>query len=122
MKKEITGFDLMATDKSGAELLRAYRETETASFFYKWELLEAIEEFTYDNHEGYGLTFDVFLNDSGKYIVFHLFKPKEFSREFIKRFCREFKVTFEGVTREVTSDLEGYENIGLVTYLFEIIK
>ena len=108
--------------KTGAELLRAYRETETASFFYKWELLEAIEKFTYDFHDAYGLVFDVFLNNSGKYIVFHLYNPKEFSREFIKSFCKEFKVTFESVVREIHSDYEGFEHLGLVTYLFEIIK
>lgn len=108
--------------KKGADLLRAYRETEAASSRYKWELLEAIEQFTADSCEDYNMAFDVFLNDGGKYIVFHLHHPREFSDDFIKSFCREFKVTFESVTREVTKDYEGYTHTGLVTYLFEIIK
>ena len=117
---------LYVKGKKGADLLRAYRETETASFHYKWELIENIEKFTHDNIDDYGLTFDVFLNDSGKYIVFHLYSipsvHARFSDEFIKRFCKEFQVTFESVTREISTDYEGYEHEGLVTYLFEIIK
>ena len=108
--------------KKGAELLRCYREADIARFRYKHELLEAIEKFTHDFYDDYNMAFDVFLNNSGKYIVFHLYNPKEFSEDFIKSFCREYKVTFESVTVEMVKDYEGYEHQGLVTYLFEIIK
>lgn len=107
---------------TGAELLRKYRETETSSFRYKWELLEEIERFVHEFYDDYNIVFDLFLNDSGKYIVFHLHNPKKFSAEFIKIFCKKYMVTFESVTREISTDYEGYEHEGLVTYLFEIIK
>ncbi|MBQ6219958.1 MAG: hypothetical protein IJH63_00685 [Methanobrevibacter sp.] len=109
-------------DYSGAELLRMYRESEINSFLYKHDLTDEIEEFTHGFYDDYNVTFDVFLNDSGKYIVFHLYNPKEFSDEFVDRFCEKYKVTFEGVTREIHEDYEGNKSIGLVTYLFEIIK
>ena len=67
---------------------------------------------------------DLFLNDSGKYIVFHVHNPErfKFTDEFIKEFCREYKVTFEGITKELHEDYEGNTQEQLYTYVFEIIK
>lgn len=109
--------------KKSAQLLKEYRETEIQSFLLKHELTQRIENFTYDSYEDYHIAFEVFLNDSGKYIVFRLYDPKRFSDEFVKNFCKEFNVTLVSITREVTTyeDLT-YEHTGLVTYLFEIIK
>lgn len=110
--------------KNGAELLRAYREYDINRFVAQQELIEQIEDFVYKIHEDYNLSFDLFLNDSGKYIVFHVHNPErfKFTEEFIKEFCREYKVTFEGITKEIHEDYEGNAQEQLYTYVFEIIK
>ena len=112
----------MDGEKTGAELLRAYRDSEIASFLYKSKLLEEIEKFVYDFHEFIHGAFFVFLNDNGKYIIINNYNQMEFSEEFIKQFCDKYQVTYEGVTREMHEDYEGNEYIGMLTYLFEIIK
>lgn len=108
----------------GAALLRKYREYDIKSFQYYHQLIDEMEDFVYRIHDDYDLCFDMFLNDSGKYIIFHIHNPErfKFSDKFIKEFCREYKLTFEGITREVHTDYEGYEQEQLYTYVFEIIK
>ena len=112
----------MKTEKTGAELLRAYRNSEIASFLYKQKLIDEIEQFTYDFHDFVNNAFFVFLNDSGKYIIFNSYNRMGFSEEFIKQICDRYEVTYEGVTREIHEDCEGNESIGVLTYMFEIIE
>lgn len=109
-------------DYTGAELLKKYRATEIKSFLYKHYLLSEIEDFTMSFHDFPINTFFVFLNDSGKYIVFNNYNKMEFSDEFIRSFCRKYNVSYEGLTREIHEDDEGNKSMGMITYIFEIIK
>lgn len=102
--------------------MRKYRETEIKSFLYKHDLLSEIEDFTMSFQDFPNNTFFVFINDSGKYIVFNNYNKMEFSDEFIRSFCRKYNVSYEGLTREIHEDDEGNKSMGMITYIFEIIK
>ena len=108
---------------SSSELLRKYREAKVQSFHLERLILDELESFFADLENRPESYYDIFLNDSGKYIVVDDYSRREpLSNDILSKICRKYNVTFEGVTKEVHTDYEGYESIGKVTYLFELIK
>lgn len=108
---------------SSSELLRKYREARIQSFHLERLILDELESFFYDLENRPESYYDIFLNDNGKYIVIDDYSRREpLSNDIISRICRKYDVTFESVTKQVTTDYEGYESIDKVTYLFELIK
>lgn len=106
----------------GAELLREYRDTDAKRFYLEQKLQEEIEDYIYSSVD-YTIDLNVFFNDRGKYIIIESWGRRFFfNDELITRFCEKYKVTYEGVTREIHTDYEGNESLGKITYLFEIIK
>jgi len=108
---------------SSSDLLREYREATVKSFRLERLLIEELENFFADLENRPESYYDIFLNDSGKYIVVDDYSRREpLNQDILSRICRKYNVTFEGVTKEVHTDYEGYETIQKVTYLFELIK
>ena len=109
-------------DKTGGELLREYRDYTIRRFRLEEKLKNEIEDFIY-SYIDYPLDLIVFFNDAGKYIIIESWSRQTFfTDEMITTFCAKYKVTYEGCTKEVHTDYEGYESLGKITYLFEIIK
>ena len=54
---------------TGAELLRKYREAETSSFRYKWELLDEIERFVHDFYDDYNIVFRPYIKCGRRYMT-----------------------------------------------------
>lgn len=109
-------------EKTGAALLREYRDYEVRKFHLEKKLEEEIENFIYSFID-YPLDLLVFFNDAGKYIIIETWSRKTFfTEEMITRFCEKYNVTYEGVTTEIHTDYEENKSIGKITYLFEIIK
>lgn len=108
---------------NSSRLLREYREAKVKSFLLERLLLEELETFFADLENRPESYYDIFLNDSGKYIVVDDYSRREpLSKDILSQICRKYNVTFEGITKEVHTDYEGYESIQKVTYLFELIK
>ena len=114
--------NLWDINNEGANLLREYRDCDTRRFYLEQKLEEEITDFIYDFVD-HTVDLMVFFNNSGKYIVIETWSRSFFfTDELITRFCEKYKVTYEGVTKEVHTDYEGNESLGKITYLFEIIK
>ena len=111
----------MNHDETGAKLLRKYRFYDIDSFLLRRKLEEELENFVYRYFDE-PIGFEVFLNDSGKYIVFYNWSKQHFPKQLIDDLCKEYNVTFESETVEYCTDYEGNTSKGQITYLFEIVK
>lgn len=108
---------------SSRELLRQYREAKITSFHLERLIIEELESFFIDLENRPDSYYDIFLNDNGKYIVVDDYSRREpLSEDILNKICRKYNVTFEGITKKIHTDYEGYEIIEKVTYLFELIK
>ena len=113
----------MITDNvTGKELLWEYREYDVGSFLLREKLVNEITDF-FNRLIDTPVVLDVFLNDSGKYIVVVNYSNRgEITENMVNEFCKEYGVRLDHITTEVLSNYEGFEMEGNVTYLFEIIK
>lgn len=110
-------------DCAGAELLRKYREYSIESFLLERKLIDEIEDFFYTKIDNHMAAFDVFINDSGKWIVVSDYNNYgNLTEAIVEEFCKKYNVTLDHITTEHTTDYEGNKSLGNVTYLFEIVK
>ena len=112
------------------ELLREYRHHNIKATMAEIELEKRIDNFFMENAPDYFVTH--FMNDSGKYIVLEYYAPFVdggydcLSDEVLRKFCEEFKVTCESVSKKcnyIDPLNENYKSqSNEFTTLFEIIK
>lgn len=108
---------------TGAELLRKYREYNVESFFLERKLIDEIENFFVERFNSPLFALDIYLNDSGKWIVINEYSNYgHITPAMVEEFCKEYKVTLDHITEEQIVDSEGNKSKGNVKYLFEIIK
>lgn len=102
-----------------AKKLREYKQLCADEHIIKSEIEETIADFLYEYFEQ-PITFIVFLNLGGKYIVVENYSNQFFSDELIENFCKYFEVDYEGYDKEISVDYEGNEHLRQITYCFEV--
>lgn len=102
-----------------ADKLVEYRELVAKKFLLEQEIVDKVTDYIYDHFEE-PISFFVFLNLGGKYIVIENLSKQFFTKELINGFCKHFKVDYEGCTVENSIDYEGNKSINKITYCFEV--
>ena len=102
-----------------AKKLREYKQLCADKHIIKSEIEEKIGDFIYDYFEQ-PISFMVFLNLGGKYIIVENYSNQFFSDELIEDFCKHFEVDYEGYEKEIGVDYEGNEHLQQITYCFEV--
>lgn len=114
---------MVKEEYTGAELLRKYREYDIMSFHLERKLIDEMENFFVERFNSPLFALDIYLNDSGKWIVINEYSNYgHITQAMVEEFCKEYKVTLDHITEEQIIDYEGNRSKGNIKYLFEIIK
>lgn len=108
-------------ENTGKDLLREFQWYDVRRFYLEKKLEDEIINFI-DNFFESPIALNVFLNDSGKYIVVESYGRQYFPKKLINGMCDKYNVTYEGCTKEVHVDYDEEEMLSKLTYLFEIVK